>query len=69
MMKRVSLMKPSEAANRFTSAYAGLSVSFIFLWCYGFLSREDSIPKAKRAAMQAVEINNKIGKLLPGSIL
>ena len=24
MMKRVSLMKPSEAANRFTSAYAGL---------------------------------------------
>jgi len=51
------LRNPKDA-----SAYAGLAVSYIFLWCYGFLSREDSIPKAKRAAMQAVEINNKLGK-------
>ena len=51
------LRNPKDA-----SAYAGLAVSYIFLWCYGFLSREDSIPKAKRAAMQAVEINNKIDK-------
>ena len=51
------LRNPEDA-----SAYAGLAISYIFLWCYGFLSREDSIPKAKRAAMQAVEINNKIGK-------
>ena len=51
------LRNPKDA-----SAYAGLAVSYIFLWCYGFLSREDSIPKAKRAAMQAVKINNKIGK-------
>ena len=45
-----------------SSAYAGLAVSYIFLWCYGFLSREDSIPKAKRAALQAIQINNKLGK-------
>ena len=51
------LRNPKDA-----SAYAGLAVSYIFLWCYGFLSREDSIPIAKRAAMQAVEINNKLGK-------
>tara|TARA_B100000686_G_C16714097_1_gene930949 strand:+ start:148 stop:1095 length:948 start_codon:yes stop_codon:yes gene_type:complete len=44
------------------NAYAGLAISYIFLWCYGFLSREDSMPIAKKAALQAVEINNKIGK-------
>ena len=51
------LKNPEDA-----SAYAGLAISYIFLWCYGFLSREDSIPKAKSAAMRAIKINNKIGK-------
>jgi len=51
------LRNPEDA-----SAFAGLAVSYIFLWCYGFLSREDSIPKAKWAATQAVKINNKIGE-------
>ena len=53
-----AILKNPEDANAFT----GLAISYIFLWCYGFLSREDSIPKAKRAATQAVKINNKIGK-------
>ena len=52
------ILKNPKDANAFT----GLAISYIFLWCYGFLSREDSIPKAKRAATQAVKINNKIGK-------
>ena len=51
------LRNPEDA-----SAFAGLAVSYIFLWCYGFLARAESIPKAKRAATQAVKINNKIGK-------
>ena len=53
-----AIHKNPEDADAFT----GLAVSYIVLWCYGFLSRQDSIPKAERAATQAVEINNKLGE-------
>jgi len=42
-------------------AYAALAESLIVLWCYGFISRDDSIPKAKRATLRALEIDKNLG--------
>jgi tetratricopeptide (TPR) repeat protein len=39
-------------------AQIGLAESYINSWCYGFLSREDSIPLAKKAALQAMQLNH-----------
>lgn len=35
------------------SAYVGLAEHYILLWCFGFLSRDESLPKAKEAIKRA----------------
>jgi len=47
---------PEDAA-----AYAGLAEALIVLWCYGFISRDESIPKAKEATNRALEIDENLG--------
>lgn len=54
--EQATRQNPEDAA-----AFTGLADSHIVLWCYGFVSREDSIPKAKEAAIRAVEIDNNLG--------
>jgi len=42
-------------------AYIGLAESYITLWCYGFISFDDSIPKAESAVQKALQITSEIG--------
>jgi len=39
------------------SAYIGLAEYYITLWCFGFLSRKESLPKAKEAAERAMRLD------------
>ena len=39
------------------SAQAGLAESYINSWCYGFLSRDESLPIAKSASIKAIQLN------------
>ena len=39
------------------SAQAGLAESYINSWCYGFLSRDESLPIAKSAAIKAIQLD------------
>jgi tetratricopeptide (TPR) repeat protein len=39
------------------SALVGLADSYILLWCFGFLSREDSLPMAEAATLKALELD------------
>jgi len=41
-------------------AYAGLSEGYFLLWAYGFLSHDETLPKAKQAAEKALEIDNTL---------
>ncbi len=43
------------------SAYVGFAESNIVLWCYGFLSYEDTVPKAKTAVLKALQLSDDIG--------
>ncbi|MCK5344174.1 MAG: tetratricopeptide repeat protein, partial [Candidatus Heimdallarchaeota archaeon] len=46
-----------ERTSDFTQAYAGLSVAYTLLCIYDYLHSEDGFPKAKEAALKAVEID------------
>jgi len=39
------------------SAHVGLAESYINSWCYGFLSRDESLPIAKSAAIKAMQLD------------
>ena len=39
------------------SAQAGLAEAYINSWCYGFLSRDESLPLAKSAAIKAIQLD------------
>jgi len=43
-------------------AYAGLSGGYFLLWAYGFLSHDETLPKAKQAAEKALEIDNTLSE-------
>jgi len=42
------------------SAQVGLAESYINSWCYGFLSRDESLPKAKLAALKAEQLDQNL---------
>jgi len=42
------------------SAQAGLAESYINSWCYGFLTRDESLPIAKSAAIKAIQLNQTL---------
>jgi tetratricopeptide (TPR) repeat protein len=39
------------------SAQVGLADTYILLWCFGFLSREDSLPPAEAATLKALDLD------------
>ena len=43
-------------------AYAGLADSYLLLSGYGFERQEEALPKAKAAAMKAIEIDNRLAE-------
>ena len=42
------------------SAQVGLAESYINSWCYGFLSRDESLPIAKSAVIKAIQLNQSL---------
>ena len=44
------------------AAYVALAEAHIILWCYGFVSHAESVPKAEDALVKAFEITDSHGE-------
>ena len=42
------------------AAHAGLSEAYSTLWCFGFYSRSEALPKARAAATKAVQLDDEL---------
>ena len=49
-----------EQAPQHAPSHVGVAEWYTALWCFGFVSREDSLPIAKKAAMKAVELDGEL---------
>ena len=56
--KQMVAIRPNEV-----SGYVGLAESYINLWCYGFITGDDSLPQAREIIEQAMELNDTYGMM------
>lgn len=44
------------------SAYVGLAEAYIILWCYGFISHEEAVPKAQKFIKKVFDLSDDNGE-------